>query len=76
MIPFGRPGGAHWSTFVLRTPVFAFRAAGQAHWSTFVLRTPVFAFRAAGQAHEGNFKPAKKGATASGAKVAPIKLAW
>ncbi len=36
---------------MLRTPVFAFRAAGQAHGSTFVLRTPVCAFRAAGQAH-------------------------
>src|SRR5439155_19000314 len=41
----------HWSTFVLRTPVFALGAARRAHWSTFVLRTPVFALGAARRAH-------------------------
>ena len=40
---------------MLRTPVFAFRAAGQGDSSTFVLRTPVFALRAAGQGDSSTF---------------------
>jgi hypothetical protein len=53
--PWGGPA-AHWTTFVLRTPVFALGAARRAHWTTFVLRTPVFALGAARRAH-GRYPP-------------------
>ena len=48
--------GAHWTTFVLRTPVFALGAALRVDWTTFVLRTPVFALGAALRAHAARLR--------------------
>src|SRR6185369_8073095 len=45
----------HWTTFVLRTSVFALGAALRGHWTTSVLRTPVFALGAALRAHWTTF---------------------
>jgi hypothetical protein len=47
-----------WTTFVLRTSVFALGAARRVHSTTFVLRTPVFALGAARRAHGKTDSPA------------------
>ena len=48
-----RAAGARgrWTTFVLRTPVFALGAARRGRRTTFALRAPVFALGAARRAH-------------------------